>query len=184
MHFLLIYASIEGQTRKIAAHIEKLLKANHHSSDAINATDDIEFPDLVDVDGVIVCAPVHVSSFPKAINRVLEEKHSKLMAFPGAFVSVSMAVASGEQSDAAEIDKIVHELSEDTNWWPVVTHNAAGALKYLAYDFFKKWMMRRIAEKSGGPTDTSQDYEYTDWDELDKFILQFAQDVPALKSKI
>ena len=106
------------------------------------------------------------------------------MAFPGAFVSVSLAMASDDKSDAAEIDKIVHRLSEDTGWWPVVTHNAAGALKYSEYDYFKKWMMKRISKKSDGPTDTTQDYEFTDWDALDEFVLQFANDVPMLKSKI
>lgn len=184
MHFVILYATIEGQTRKIATHIAALLKANHHSCEMIDATDDEKTIELIDVDGVFVCAPVHVGSFPKAINRLLRRERSKLMAIPTAFVSVSMAVASGDKADAADIDYIVHTLSEDTNWWPVVTHNAAGALKYTEYDYFKKWMMKRISRKSNGPTDTSQDYEFTDWDALDKFALQFVSDVPALKSKI
>lgn len=184
MHIALIFASIEGQTRKIATHIEALLKANHHSADICDAADDEGAFDFIDVDGVIVCAPVHVGSFPKAVNRLLKRHHSKLMAYPGAFVSVSLAMASEDKSDAAEIDKIAHGLSEDTGWWPVVTHNAAGALKYTEYDYFKRWMMKRISKKSDGPTDTSQDYEFTDWDALDKFVLQFVNDVPMLKSKI
>ncbi len=184
MHFILIYASIEGQTRKITTNIETFLKAHHHSSDIVDATDDEKTLNLIDVDGVIVCAPVHTGSFPKAVNRLLKRQHSKLMALPGAFVSVSLAMASDDKSDAAEIDKIVHSLSEDTGWWPVVTHNAAGALKYSEYDYFKKWMMKRISKKSDGPTDTSQDYEFTDWDALEKFVLQFVHDAPALKSKI
>ena len=81
------------------------------------------------------------------------------MAYPGAFVSVSLAAASDDKSEVKEIDKIVHALSEDTGWWPVATHNAAGALKYI-------------------------EYEFTDWDALDKFVLQFVGDTPALKNKI
>jgi len=184
MHFVLIFASIEGQTRKIATHIEALLKANHHSADIVTATDDPEELDLTDTDGVIVCAPVHAGSFPKSVNRLLKRQTTKLMAFPGAFVSVSLAAASDDESETKEIDKIVHALCEDTGWWPVATHNAAGALKYIEYDFFKKWIMKRISQKSGGPIDTSQDYEFTNWDELDKFVLQFVKEVPALKSKI
>lgn len=184
MHIVLIYASIEGQTRKIATHIEALLETNHHSSLIIDANDVTAALDLTDVDGVIVCAPVHVSNFPKSVVRLLQRQHLQLMAVPGAFVSVSMAVASDGGSGSAEIDKIVHGLSEETGWWPVETHNAAGALKYLEYDFFKKWMMQRISAKSGGPTDASQDYEYTNWEELDGFVLQFVKDVPVLKSKI
>ncbi|MEM8541406.1 MAG: flavodoxin domain-containing protein [Pseudomonadota bacterium] len=184
MHIALIYASIEGQTRKIAKHIAALLDENHHSSLVIDANDVTNSLELSDVDGVIVCAPVHVSSFPKSVVRLLQREHLQLMAVPGAFVSVSMAVASDDESSAAEIDKIVHELCDDTGWWPVVTHNAAGALKYLEYEFFKKWMMQRISKKSGGPTDASQDYEFTNWEKLDDFVLQLVKDVPVLKSKI
>lgn len=184
MHIALIYASIEGQTRKIATHIAELLDAKHNSSLLIDASDVTNTLELSNVDCVIVCAPVHVSNFPKSVVRLLQREHIQLMAVPGAFVSVSMAVASDEESSSAEIDKIVHGLCEDTGWWPVVTHNAAGALKYLEYDFFKKWMMQRISKKSGGPTDASQDYEYTNWKKLDEFVLQFVKDVPVLKSKI
>jgi menaquinone-dependent protoporphyrinogen oxidase len=38
--------------------------------------------------------------------------------------------------------------------------------------------MKRIAKKSGGDTDTSRDYEYTDWAALDRFLEQFAAEIP------
>lgn len=184
MHFVLIYASIEGQTRKIAHHIEGHLKDRHHSTITIDTTDDEASIDLTDVDGVIACAPVHTGSFPKSLVRRLSREHSALMAFPGAFVSVSLAVASDDKSEVDSIEKIVHELSEKTGWWPVMTHHAAGALKYLEYDYFKRWMMKRISKKSNGPIDTTQDYEFTDWDALDRFIDQFSNDLPVLRNKI
>jgi menaquinone-dependent protoporphyrinogen oxidase len=34
--------------------------------------------------------------------------------------------------------------------------------------------MKRIARKEGGPTDTSRDYEYTDWEAVDRFADAFA----------
>ena len=52
-------------------------------------------------------------------------------------------------------------------------HNAAGALKYVEYDYFKRWMMKRIAEEEDGPTDTSRDHELTDWPALDEFVDAF-----------
>jgi menaquinone-dependent protoporphyrinogen oxidase len=33
--------------------------------------------------------------------------------------------------------------------------------------------LRRIAAKEGGPVDTSQDYEFTDWAALDEFTMDF-----------
>ena len=55
MHFVLLYASIEGQTRKIARHIEEHFKERHHSTIVVDTTDDEAKIDLTDVDGILVC---------------------------------------------------------------------------------------------------------------------------------
>jgi menaquinone-dependent protoporphyrinogen oxidase len=36
-------------------------------------------------------------------------------------------------------------------------------------------MMRRIVAKAGGDTDTSRDYEYTDWADVRTFAEEFAR---------
>jgi menaquinone-dependent protoporphyrinogen oxidase len=35
--------------------------------------------------------------------------------------------------------------------------------------------MKTITRRRGGPTDTSQDYEYTDWDAVDRFAEDLAE---------
>jgi menaquinone-dependent protoporphyrinogen oxidase len=40
-------------------------------------------------------------------------------------------------------------------------------------------MMVRIVRKAGGDTDTSRDYEYTDWTDLRAFAEKFARSLPA-----
>jgi len=37
--------------------------------------------------------------------------------------------------------------------------------------------MRRIAKKAGAATDTSRDYEYTDWIGLDRFADELADEL-------
>ncbi len=37
--------------------------------------------------------------------------------------------------------------------------------------------MKRIVAKAGGGTDTTRDYEYTDWDDVRVFAREFAQRV-------
>jgi menaquinone-dependent protoporphyrinogen oxidase len=66
----------------------------------------------------------------------------------------------------------------------VSIHHAAGALKYTEYDFFRRWMLKRIAKKEGGPVDTSLDHEFTDWDALDAFVRTFVEQVPDVAGKI
>lgn len=53
----------------------------------------------------------------------------------------------------------------------------AGALLYTRYNWIERWVMRRIVRKAGGDTDTSRDYEYTNWAELRAFVEQFARHV-------
>jgi menaquinone-dependent protoporphyrinogen oxidase len=50
----------------------------------------------------------------------------------------------------------------------------AGAVPFTRYGWFKKWVMRRISAKAGGGTDTSRDYEYTDWNDVRAFVNGFA----------
>ena len=42
----------------------------------------------------------------------------------------------------------------------------AGRLAYTQYGLLKRFVMRRIAVKAGGPADTSRDHEMTDWDQV------------------
>ena len=44
--------------------------------------------------------------------------------------------------------------------------------------------MKRIVKKAGGDTDSSRDYEYTDWNELDQFTDRFSDRLaPTISAK-
>lgn len=57
--------------------------------------------------------------------------------------------------------------------WFDRTHGRA--LLYTKYDFFKRFLMRIISKRSGGDTDTSRDFIYTDWDKLKKVIVKLEE---------
>ena len=63
---------------------------------------------------------------------------------------------------------------QDTGWRPAHVLPVAGALAYSQYNFIIRFVMKRIARKAGAPTDTSRDYEFTDWSTLDRFITDVA----------
>jgi menaquinone-dependent protoporphyrinogen oxidase len=54
------------------------------------------------------------------------------------------------------------------------TEMIAGALKYSRYPLPLRWLMKRIAAKAGGDTDTSRDYEYTDWAQVEAYSRRLA----------
>ena len=89
-----------------------------------------------------------------------------------AFVSVCLGILQHDAEVDRTLKTIVGGFLEQTGWQPVVTKQVAGALPYTRYNWFIRRMMKRIVAKAGGDTDTSRDYEYTDWGDLRKFAEQ------------
>jgi menaquinone-dependent protoporphyrinogen oxidase len=63
---------------------------------------------------------------------------------------------------------------KETGWRPERTLPVAGALTYSRYNIFVRFVMKRIARAAGAPTDTSRDYEFTNWPALDRFAAELA----------
>ncbi len=74
---------------------------------------------------------------------------------------------------------IVDKFVAETGWRPRRIELVAGALPYTQYNFLVRFVMRRISKAEGGDTDTSRDYEYTDWAAVDRFAVEFVEDVTA-----
>ena len=50
-------------------------------------------------------------------------------------------------------------------------------------DWLKRMVMRSIVRKEGGDIDTSQDYEYTDWESLWTFVGSFLEVVETARNR-
>jgi menaquinone-dependent protoporphyrinogen oxidase len=175
MNYLIIYGTTEGHTRKIARFIEEVLKNAGHSVTIADATD--KPPSLQGYDAIIIGASVHAHKYQTAVTHFVTSNADALNAMPGAFFSVSLAAASEDEEEHQEVEKITADFLEQTGWRPGMKTHIAGALKYTRYDFFKRWIMKMIAKREGLPVDTSQDFEYTDWEAVKKFTSVFANKV-------
>ncbi len=158
------------------------LEAAGHDADLANLGDDgggAGTPAVDDYDGVVVGASVHAGGFQRAVSRFAEAEREALSARPSAFFFLSLTAAD----EAAESKEAVAELGEameaETGWHPDEVAAFAGALKYTEYGPIKRFVMKRIARGYGGGTDTSRDYEYTDWDEVAAFARRFADRLDA-----
>ncbi len=172
MHVIVIYGTVEGQTRKIARNIAGTVQSSGHDVTVFDAAD-LDDVDLATADAVIVAAPVHTGKYPAAIGHWLKHNASDLNNLPSVFFSVSLAAASAFPEEHREIAELSTDFLEQTGWKPDEVHQVAGALRYLEYDFLKRLLMRHIVKQGGGPVDTSRDYEFTDWDELSVFVSDF-----------
>jgi menaquinone-dependent protoporphyrinogen oxidase len=102
---------------------------------------------------------------------------SALQGRPTAFVSVCLAVLEKSEKANADLQAILRRFFTETGWIPPVTKIVAGALLYTRYNWFIRLMMRRIVARAHGDTDTSRDYEYTDWSDVRAFGQEFARRV-------
>jgi menaquinone-dependent protoporphyrinogen oxidase len=172
MIILVAYATVEGHTATIAARIGREIEAAGHQ--VILA--DLSQPGFglpARIDAAILCAPIHAGRYPQSMVRFVQDWKSELMDIPAALVTVSLAIASVNEEERAEAVAYPERLRAQTGYVPKTQYNAAGALKYVEYDFFKRWMLRRIAQREGGPVDTWRDHELTDWNALDAFVHSF-----------
>jgi menaquinone-dependent protoporphyrinogen oxidase len=169
---LVLYGTSEGQTAKIARAIAARLYAD--AIDAQVVCVDIEDPKPSDYDGVIVAGSVHVGGYQKAVVRWLRAHAGDLANMPTAFISVCLAILSTQEKTRDEARAIPRRFVDGLGWKPTIIKVVAGALPYTKYNVLTRWIMKRIASSSGGDTDTSRDYEYTDWRDLRDFADRFA----------
>ncbi len=177
---LVLYGTTEGHTATIAASIGGALTGLGFEVDVVQAgTLD---PQPSAFDGVIVAASLHAGRYQKAVRRWIRAHCSELNAKPTAFVSVCLAAASKRPAAIAEVDAIITRFAQQVGWTPTITKAVAGALLYTKYNVFIRWFMKRIAAAEGGDTDTSRDYDYTDWNALRAFAGEFGRRVTAAAS--
>ncbi|HXH19126.1 MAG TPA: menaquinone-dependent protoporphyrinogen IX dehydrogenase [Chitinophagales bacterium] len=173
MKLLIVYGTTEGHTRKIARFMEDILQDAGHKVTIADAADEPPAPD--DYDAVLIGGSIHIGKYQSAVAHYITRYASMLNKMPGAFFSVCLAVASDMEDEHREAQKIADDFLAHTGWTPLMTTQIAGALKYTQYDFFKRLIMKMISKKEGRTTDTSQDYEYTDWNAVKMFVTEFAK---------
>jgi len=175
MKILIVYGTTEGQTRKIARYMEEVLQTVNHHVVIANANDEPPSPENFDV--VFIGASVHIQAYQSAVKHYVTENLNALNHMPAAFFSVSMAVASDIEEEHEDARSIAINFLDDTGWFAQETKHIAGALKYSKYNYFKRLAMRMIAKKQGSATDTSEDHEYTDWNDVKTFALNFVNQI-------
>lgn len=174
-HILILYGTIEGQTRKIAVHVADRIRDRGHTVEVVAST---AFNGPVPASafaGVIVAASVHGGRHQSEIVQIVKENRTELLSLPTAFLSVSLAVLDAAHHKEAQ--GYVDQFLDETGWAPNLAETVAGALRYTKYGFVKRFIMKQISKRSGRPTDTSRDFEFTDWHQVRRFTDRFLQHV-------
>jgi menaquinone-dependent protoporphyrinogen oxidase len=174
------FATSEGQTRRIAEHLVAVLRDRGFESQAIDmAGPDALLVDWTSVRGAILGASLHMGKHQKAADRFVRRFAADLNRVPSAFFSVSLSAASKNQKEVDAAESLARAFPPARGWTPAKIVSVAGRLAYREYGFFVRVLIKWIAKKEGAPTDTSRDYELTNWQEVEALAREMARHIRA-----
>jgi menaquinone-dependent protoporphyrinogen oxidase len=185
MRVAIFFATREGHTRHIAARIARDLEKSGALVDVYN----VRTAGPIDwscYSSACVAASVHGGTHEREMIAFVKKHRAELERLAAAFVSVSLSEAGAEdqrrpddrrRQSAADVQRMIDDFVKTTGWIPGRTLAAAGALKYSKYNPLIRFVMKQIARTMGGPTDTSRDYDFTNWPAVDRFAAAIAGSV-------
>ena len=164
--FLIIYSSTDGHTKTICEQIINFL--NYGNSVKLVSLDEATKFNLIEFNKIIIGASIRYGKHSKELykfiklnKKILEEKKST-------FFSVNV-VARKPEKNTPETNPYIKKFLKISKWKPGKIGVFAGKVDYPNYSFFDKYIIKLIMFITGGPTDTSQSYEFTDWSKVDDF---------------
>lgn len=174
---LVIFASFDGQTARIAERIARALA--RAGLEATTRPVEAAGDGAQAYDAVVVGGAIRYGRHRRMLESWVQAHLAGLATRPGAFFSVCLS-AGGPGARPATAARYREEFMRRSGWHPQLQASFAGALPYSRYNPVVRLMMRLIVGVAGGDTDTSRDYEYTDWDAVERFAAALAERVAAV----
>jgi menaquinone-dependent protoporphyrinogen oxidase len=173
-----LYATSEGQTRRIAEHIADMLRDSGLDSRCLEVgSREAAELDWTRVRAAVLGASLHIGRHQRRALAFARRHADALNACPTAFFSVSLSAGSRNPTEVEAAETLARAFVDTVRWHPRRIACFAGRLAYTQYGLLKRFVMRRIARREGAPTDTGRDYEFTDWAAVSRFARDFAADI-------
>lgn len=174
MKILAVYGSNYGQAAAVLGKVTAALEGRGHNVTTFKGDAVPAGLNVGDFDAAVLAASIRMGTYQPYMLQFARSHADALREVPVAFVSVNGTQEESTPAWREEAAGYVRAFLEQTGISPRWSANFAGKLQYRSYDVLTRWIMKRITRGRGGPTDTSRDYEYTDWDAVDRFATQVA----------
>ncbi len=183
---LVVYATRQGHTRTIAEHVAATLRARGDEVDVIDAAEPPAGFYASRYQGAVLAASLHRGHYEHEMLEFVRTHREALERIPTAFLSVSLTEAGVENRTAPfdrraqaamDVKRTVDAFCAACDFHPSRVWPVAGALLYTQYGVLSRLVLRFIAGRAGGDTDTSHDHDYTDWKALDRFVASMAREI-------
>jgi len=163
---LIIFSTTDGHTKNICKRIANLL--NNEKFTKIVSLEDATKLNLSEFDRIIIGASIRYGKHSKELYKFIELNKEILNQKLSVFFSVNV-VARKFEKNTPDTNPYIKKFLKISKWHPKKLGVFAGKVDYPNYNFFDKYIIKFIMFITGGPTDTSQSYEFTDWSKVDDF---------------
>lgn len=171
MKVVILFASLEGQTRKIAHFAQDMLRNAGHDVALFDAADKMASIDLENADKVILAGSVHERRHPITLEVFIAAHRHALEMHPTLLISVSLSAAFPEGFEEAE-DYVV-EMMMRTGFTPSHRALVAGAVRTKKYDYFARQVVRHVVLRGRDYDPNEEEHEFTDWARLEATLREF-----------
>ncbi|WP_310619006.1 menaquinone-dependent protoporphyrinogen IX dehydrogenase [Flexibacterium corallicola] len=169
MHYSAIFASRDGQTQKITEKITSTLESLGHSTTLIPlGSQSLPFPEDLRPQRIILACPIRYGHHLREFRDFVSLHCERLNTAETAFISVNLTARKPEKS-TPETNSYLCKFLERSRFSPKVCGVFAGALHYPNYQWHDRLMIQLIMKMTGGPTNTKNSYEFTDWEHVEAF---------------
>ncbi len=172
---LLFYATRDGQSRRIAAHIAARLAGSGISAAPHDLA--VGFPtaaDLAAAPMVVVVAAVRYGRHLPEAERLLASYRALPARAPLVLLSVNLT-ARKPGKDTATGNQYLRKSIARHRLEPVLAAAVAGRLDYPRYGWLDRQIIRFIMKMTGGPTDPRSCVEFTAWTAVDRIAGRIAE---------
>jgi len=164
--YLFLYSTTDGHTKKICEYIGNILKHQNHEIKIEPISLELKKPS--EYDAIILGASIRYGKHQKSVFNFINKHKDLLETKKSAFFSVNV-VARKSEKNSPNTNPYMKKFLKTSSWQPNKLGVFAGKVDYPSYKFFDKYIIRMIMWITKGPTDTSQSYEFTDWNVVKNF---------------
>lgn len=162
MSVLIVYATVEGQTERIARFVRKEIRSAGLEASLADIGRAGPPLALQTAEAVVLAAPVHERRHPPAFESFVAENSEALNARKTLFLSVSLNAAFAEGLE--EAGEYVAEMKLRTGFSPTRELLVAGAVRSRSYDYFTSMVLKHVVLRGHGYDPDGGEHEFTDWE--------------------
>src|SRR4051812_7080331 len=149
---IVLYATREGQTKKVACRIGATLQDRGFEIDVENVRSVRGDEPLGGYRTAVLAASLHANGHEREMVAFARRYRNELQWMHATFVSVSLSEAGAEDERrsteerahfATDVARTLHAFEAETGWRPSRIEPVAGALAYSKYNLIVRFVMRR-----------------------------------------